>query len=317
MALCRMLTRVAVIGGVATGAAVVIAGPSRVHALFSQARETVGSTIDNVIDDPVALRSQLRQLESKYPQRIGEVRGQLAEVTDQANRLKREKQIADRVVALATDDLDRMQGLLDKAQAARDESPAAIITVRFDDNRGNALPLDEAYSRAAQLSATVEAYRSRADQAGTNLAFLDEQTDRLTTLLEKLEGERASLQAQLWQLNGEIDMIARNDKIIEMTERRQEALANLERYDAVSLDQVRARLNKIRGEQEARLESLMGDRVTNNYEDKAKALLDAETAAKKLFNEAKARALPTPEPDTIEIRDNSAETKSTATVVIR
>ena len=317
MALCKMLTRVAVIGGVATGAAVVIAGPSRVHALFSQARETVGHTIDNVIDDPVALRSQLRQLESKYPQRIGEVRGQLAEVTEQAARLSREKKIADRVVELASNDLAGMQGLLEKAQAARETSPAAIITVRFEDSSGTAVPLDEAYSRAAQLSATVEAYRSRADQAGTNLAFLEEQTSRLNTLLGKLEGERAALQAQLWQLNGEIDMIARNDKIIEMTERRQEALANLERYDAVSLDQVRGRLNKIRAEQEARLDSLMGDRATANYEDEAKALLDAETAAKRLFDEAKARALPQGAPDTIEIKGDAPDRAVATSVVIR
>jgi chromosome segregation ATPase len=321
MALCRTLTRVAVIGGVATGAAVVIAGPSRVSALFSQARETVGQTIDNVIDDPVALRSQLRQLESQYPSRIGEVRGQLAEINDQATRLEREKQIADRVVALASTDLAEMQGLLEKAQAAREQSPSAIITVRFDSAPGGAVPLDEAYSRAAQLSATVEAYRSRADQAGTNLAFLHEQSDRMGALLEKLEGERAALQAQLWQLNGEIDMIARNDKIIEMTERRQEALANLERYDAVSLDQVRGRLNKIRAEQEARLESLMGDRATANYEDQAKAMLASESIAKRLFDESKARTLPTPDTSTIEIqRDTSDEEvadKVAASVVIR
>lgn len=314
MALCRTLTRVAVIGGVATGAAVVIAGPQRVSALFTQARQSVGQTIDSVIDDPVALRSQLRQLESQYPQRIGEVRGQLAEVRDQASRLEREKQIADRVVELASADLQEMQGLLEQAQAARDESPTAIVKVRFDEGPGGVVPLDEAYSRAAQLSATVEAYRGRAEQATTNLAFLNEQADRLGSLLEKLEGERAALQAQLWQLNGEIDMIARNDKIIEMTERRQKALAELERYDAVSLDQVRGRLNKIRAEQEARLESLMGDPATMNYEEQAKAMITSEQTAKRLFDESKARAMPKTDPATIEI---TKEPATAAQVVIR
>jgi len=323
MALCKTLTRVAVIGGVATGAAVVIAGPHRVAALFTQARETVGQTIDQVIEDPVALRSQLRQLESQYPKRIGEVRGQLAEISDQSARLTREKQIADRVVELASVDLADMQGLLEKAQAAREASPTSVITVRFDQASGGAIPLDEAYSKAAQLSATVEAYKSRADQAGTNLAFLSEQSDRLGALLEKLEGERAALQAQLWQLNGEIDMIARNDKIIEMTQKRQQALADLERYDAVSLDQVRGRLNKIRAEQEARLESLMGDRETVNYEAQAKAMLDSESIAKRIFEDAKGRATPKPVTPTIEIKADepvaqpAATTAENTTVVIR
>ncbi len=318
MALVRTLTRVAVIGGVTTGAAVVIAGPHRVAALFTQARQAVGQSIDNVIDDPVALRSQLRQLESQYPDRIAEVRGQLAEVQDQSARLEREKQIADRVVALASTDLGSMQGLLEKAQAAREQAPTSIITVRFEDASSGAIPLDEAYSRAAQLSATVEAYRSRADQAGTNLKFLHEQSDRLGSLLQKLEGERAALQAQLWQLNGEIDMIARNDKIITMTERRKEALDNLERYDAVSLDQVRGRLNKIRAEQESRLESLMGDRETTNYEDQAKAMLDAETTAKHLFEQTQSR-LPKPALPTIEIGtdDKDNADKVAASLVIR
>ena len=73
MALVKTAVRVAVIGGLATGVAVLVAGPERVMALAGQARHTVNHVIDSQIDDPIALRAQLKSLESEYPKRIATV----------------------------------------------------------------------------------------------------------------------------------------------------------------------------------------------------------------------------------------------------
>jgi chromosome segregation ATPase len=289
MALVKTLTRVAVIGGLATGTAVLIAGPHRVQALFTQAQHEITDRIDRVIDDPVALRAQLRELEQKYPKRIGEVRGELVDVREQIARLERERGVAERVVDLASADMASLQALLDQAESARVESPSKMIYVRFE---GDRLPLEDVYARATRVTTTVDAYRTRLDMTDKNLGFLREQEERLADLLTKLETERAQLQSQLWQLEGEIEMIARNDKLIDMTEARQRAISEFETFEAVSLDQIVGKINKIRAEQESRLESLAAREGSTDYEDKARLMLEAEDGARRLFHETRRQAQP-------------------------
>lgn len=310
MALVKTVTRVVVIGGLATGTAVLVAGPQRVSALFSQAHNAITSKIDSVIDDPVALRQQLRELESAYPSRIGDVRGELVEVRDQIAELEREKGISEKVVGLASADLAQIQPLLEEAQAQRSASPMRMINVRFD---GRSIPLEDAYTKATQISNTVNAYTQRAEQAGRNLTFLHDQEARLGELLTKLETERAELQSKLWLLNGEIEMISRNEKLIDMTQARQDAIEKYERYDAVSLDQVTSRINKIRSEQEARLQSLSAHDGQTDYEDRARTMLESEATARTLFEKSTMPA-PTTAPAAIEIgpEDVTSTTKADA-----
>ncbi len=303
MALVKTLTRVAVIGGLATGTAVLIAGPDRVEALFTQTQHAITDRIDRVIDDPVALRAQLRELEQKYPQRIGEVRGELVDVREQIARLDRERGVAERVVDLARADLASLQGMLDQAEAARSESPSRMIYVRYE---GDRLPLEEAYAEATKVTTTVNAYQGRVEMTERNLVFLREQEERLADLLTKLETERAQLQSQLWQLEGEIEMIARNDKLIDMTEARQRAISEFETYEAVSLDQVVSKINKIRAEQESRLDSLAAREGSTDYEERARLMLEAEESARRLFQETRRDAAPA-DREAIEIGPDDAE----------
>ncbi len=287
MALVKTLTRMAVIGGLATGTAVLIAGPHRVSALFAQAQHEIVDRIDRVIDDPVALRAQLRELEQKYPSRIGDVRGELADVREQIERLDREKGVAERVVDLATTDLASLQGLLDQAESARADAPSRMIYVRFE---GDRLPLEDAYAKATHVTTTFNSYRTRLEMTDKNLVFLREQEDRLAELLTKLETERAQLQSQLWQLEGEIEMIARNDKLIDMTEARQRAISEFETFEAVSLDQIVSKINKIRAEQESRLDSLAAREGESDYEDRARVMLESEQSARRIFQETTRQA---------------------------
>ncbi len=282
MTLCRTVTRVAVIGGLATGAALLVIGPQRIGALTTQARSAIVQGVDKHIQDPVVLRQNLRSLEQEYPQRIGEVRGELTAVRQQAAQLERERGIASRVVELATSDLTELRSLIAEAEVARSSEPTRAIRVAYD---SRTISLEELYDRATKVAATVQTYEQRSAMATTSLASLSKQAERLGELLTKLETERATLQSQLWQLDGEIAMIERNEKLLDMTEKRQAIIDRFERYETHSLDHLTSRLTKIKAEQEARFEALNGTTDQDGYEERAKLMLDSEQTAKNVFEE--------------------------------
>lgn len=291
MSIVKTVIRVAVVGGLATGAAVLVAGPERVFALAGQARQAVITTIDQNIKDPVALRSQLRTLEAEYPRRIAAVRGDLAEVQSQMAELERDRSVSQKVVEMAATDLTQLKEMLGRAESARTEQPAAMISVRFDDRPYS---LDQAYTRATQVTNTLNVYQSRVEGAERDMGFLTQQKDRLAELLNTLETERAQFQAQIFQLDGQIEMIARNDKLIDMVERRQDSIEQYGKFESVSLDQITTRMEKIRAEQEARLQALSNHTKTTDYEKKARIQLENENAAKNIFDKTQQLMGPTP-----------------------
>lgn len=298
MKVFKTITHVTLLGGLALGAAAVIAGPHRVTALFDQARTGVVNTIDRHIDDPVALRHQLAQLERTYPQKIGEIRAELGELREQTAGLRREQAIAERVVELAQGDLAELQALLDQAETARAEHPTRVISVRFD--RGT-IPLEDAYARATQINGTVRIYETRAEQSGKALSALATQQSRLEELLKQLETERAQFQAQIHELDSQIAMIDRNEKLIEIVEERQDAIDRHERFEAHSLEQVTGRMARIQAEQEAKLESLLARDGKEGYEERAREMLRSERQARDVFESAVRSATPEAESEPIEI----------------
>lgn len=276
----KPLFRLAVIGGLTAGGVVLLAQTPRGGALYTQVKQKINNTIDSAIDDPIALRAQLRNLERQYPERIAKVRGELAELGEQMTRLERDRAIAEKVVEMASADLDTITDRLDQARAARSQSPHAIITVRFEDRT---LSLEESYNRATQIRNTVSAYTTRATEADRSLQVLNQQSRRLTDLLNELEAEHTAFQAQLAQLDGQIEVIARNEKLIEMVEQRERAIRNFDRFETVSLDQVTGRMARIQAEQEARLTSLLSGAERRSYEDMAEQELQRENTARQLF----------------------------------
>jgi predicted RNase H-like nuclease (RuvC/YqgF family) len=258
---------IGVAGTVAAGTAVAVMGGPRACALFEQTRSKINASIDTRIDDPVALRQQLRELESQYPGRIAEVRGDLAELTSQIGQLEREQKVSARVVELAEADLGEIKSLLAKAETARTENGFALVRVRFGDD---SLDLEDAYGKANQISQLRGAYASKTADIEGNLEVLRQQETRLNQILGQLEAERAEFQAQLWQLDRQVDAIARNDRMIEMLENRQEAFEKYDRYGNVtSPDQVQGQIAKILAEQESRLNALSIENVHNDYETQA------------------------------------------------
>lgn len=268
MGIIKPVIWIGVAGTLAAGSAVAVMGPHRAHALINQVGSNINAVVDSNIDDPIALRQQLRDLESQYPGRIAEVRGDMAELQTQIGQLEREQTVSRRVVALADADLQQMKGLLAKADATQAENGFALVRVRFGEE---SLSREEAYAKAGQISQLRSAYASKADDIDTNLTVLRQQAERLGEIMAQLESERAEFQTQLWQLDRQVDAIARNDRMIEMLEKRQEAFAKYDRYGNVtSPDQVQGRIAKIIAGQEARLNDLALANDQNAYERQAR-----------------------------------------------
>lgn len=280
MGFCKGLVRYSVIAGLVGGAAVLVAGPERVGALIHQTRDKVNSQIDRCIEDPVALRQQLHDLESQYPAKIGDIRGDLAELKEQVSQLTRDREVSARVVELAQADLETLTPMLSKAEATMSQANTVFTTttsaptlVRLVFNN-ETLDVNEAYARAERMQQVTAIYSAKVSDIDRDLGYLGQQEQRLSELLTTLETERQSFQSQMWALDRQIDAISRNDRIIEVMKDRQESIEEHSRYRVASLDQLTARFAEIRSRQEAQLESLGSQKATMNYEARAARELD-------------------------------------------
>lgn len=272
MFLCRSLIRTFVVGGLSVGAAggaiAMIAGPERAATLVSSVQEHVQHQIDSHIDDPTAMRAQLRKLEAEYPERISELTGDLAELDQQISQLQREQAISQRVVELAGADLHSAE-----EHVATVRSSVALAST----GSSNQFTLSQALNRVSDLRQTKQVYASRAQDAERDLGFLEVQGQRMRDTLAQLENEYAQFKAQLWQIERQVDAIARNERLIEMMEEREQELAEHNRYEAASLDHLTGRLAEIRTRQEAELQLLSKAQDQVSYEELARIQLDTDT----------------------------------------
>lgn len=271
----KTLIRFGVIGGLLAGGAVVVAGPHRMAALAKQMQTKVTEAIDANIDDPIAMRAQLRDLEAKYPKRIAEVRAHLGEINEQMRQIERDKAISDRVVALAREDYGELRDLIARAEDAQDEiGTARVVAISFDNRQ---FSVDDAYTRVNGIADTVNVYQTRAADLDRDLSNLERDASRLESLLAKLESEHAQFRAQIAQLDGQIDAIARKEKMVALMEERQERIDELSRYEVASLDQFKATLAKRQAELDGRLESLGREQGATDYVDRARFEVDTNT----------------------------------------
>mgnify|MGYP000163560211 CR=1 FL=1 len=304
----RVVVRGAVIGALGVGAAVVIAGPDRIGSLFTQARSTINDKIDANITDPVALRTQLKTLQAQYPKRIGEVRGDLAQLREQVAQLKRDASVSNRVIELADSDLDKLTAAITQAEASTVQTAAFDGAPTEPQNqkvvivfKGERIDVPAAEVKSNQVSATRNAYASRVADIQRDLGYLSQQERQLSSLLSKLESERTSFQTQMFDLDRQIDAIGRNDRMISILKDRQEGLEEQSRYRAASLDQITSKLADTRARQEATLDSLAKSAEHFSYEDVAKSQLDRESAADAARTARGQPNSPTVEPTVIEI----------------
>ena len=296
MCILKTVTRVAVVGGLLAGAALLVAGPQRVGAMASQIRAQVNDRIDQHIDDPIAAREQLERLAVQYPKQIASFRNELNTLRSEIIDAERERTVSQRVVALAQEDLTDLQARLARAKDAREEHPYATINIAF---RSRELSLDDAYSKATEVARDVQTYQARVDHFNGAIDHLQEQESTITDIISQLEAEHAEFQAQLWQIENELELFERQEKLVKMVEKRQKAINGFEKYDAGNLDNFMSRVTTMRAEQEARLKAATNQVNKNTYEDRARAMLNSEKSAKELYEQT--LELPTAGADTDEI----------------
>ncbi len=261
----------AVLLGLAGAGAFALMGKHRTHAVVNEIQDNLLESIDAHLDNPALMRSQLRELEQEYPERIAQVQGDLAEIRHEIKQLEREVQISERVVTLADQDLNRL-GTQVSAQVPM-ESGTRLVSVRLD---GEPYTADGAQTRLERIRATRGAYASRAADARHDLGYLEKQAVRLEELLAKLQGEQTEFRTQVMGLNRQIDAIARNERLISLLEKRNLTIEECSQYETVSLHQITSRLDEIKGRQEAALDLLSTEEHATDYEDLARQQLASE-----------------------------------------
>lgn len=257
--------------GMAGAGAYALMGKHRTEAVVNELQDNLLESIDAHLDNPKLMRSQLRDLERQYPERIAQVQGDLAEIRHEIQKLEQEVAVSDRVVALAERDLERL-GTQVAAQLPA-EPGVRLVSLRLD---GESYKPDHAQSELQRVRATRSAYAARAADSRRDHGYLSKQALRLEELLVKLQGEQTEFRAQVVGLNRQIDAIGRNDRLLELLEKRNRTIEECSRYEAVSLNQITARLDQIKGKQEAALDLLASEEHATDYEELARQELASE-----------------------------------------
>ena len=114
-------------------------------------------------------------------------------------------------------------------------------------------------------------------------------------------------QAQLWQIESEIELMERQEKLVDMVERRQSAIDGFEKYEAGSLDSLMTRIDRMRAEQDARLKAATTRKAQTSYEDRARNMIEGERAAKDMYERTLELPIPSLNSDEIVIDGEDEE----------
>ena len=267
LAFCtKNLLRWGLITATVVGGTTLLIGPERVAAGFDQIRTLASSTFDDLVDDPIALRRQLKGLSDQYPERIAEVRSELASIDVQIRQLDHDQQIAQRVVTITSKDISQLKdSVLAATTGVEDTRKVTVRRGSFD------IGLDQARSEARRIIGIKNAYEDRFLGNQQQISILNRQKERLTDILAKLESEFGEFEAKLFQLDRQIDSIERNERLIAMTEEQQAMLNDFEKLGKVgNLRQLEAKLEELRTTQEAQLQTLESHGVQSEYEQRAR-----------------------------------------------
>jgi len=267
MCIGKFIFRTALIGGLAVGGATLL-WPDQMFAGFHQVKGKVSQVVDNVIDDPVALRRQLQSLAEELPRKIADLRSEVAEVDSQVAQLSRDSEVAKRVIAMTSQDLQNLGELVAQADASRVSGNAATrVSFHFNGNRVSVERAKQEYHRISQIRTS---YEDRLVANERDLGYLAQQRDRLVDLLADLEGEYATIESQMWQIDRKIDAIARSERLADTIENREANFESLNsKFDSSSLAQLQAKLRKWETEVDARLQALDNRFNMRDYERQA------------------------------------------------
>jgi len=272
MTICKSITRWTIVTGLALGGITLIIGPDRVFAAFGTIQTQANAIVDQYIDveEAQALRGRLHELAEAYPDRIAEIRGEVARVETQLDQFAHDADVARRVVAMTGSDLEQ---LAMKVQTAERGSLRTVSLVPGDAG----VNIDVAYREGHRIKGIRETYQERLVSDQRQVGMLETQRERLATLLDQIEHEFADYQAQVWQLDRQIDAIQRNDRLIALTESQQATLRAFESPgNAEGLRAIETRLAELQAVQEGTLQALTERGRQNEYEHRAQMMLNQD-----------------------------------------
>ena len=260
------LLRWGLVSAALVGGTTILVGPERVAAGFDQVRTMASHVFEDFVDDPVALRRQLQGLADQYPDRIAEVRGEIAQIDIQLDQLNHDNEVADRVIALTSDDLEEIRVAVVDAEVSREAGQKVAI------RRGSfKVNLNQARSEARRIAGIKANYQDRLSSNDQQVTLISNQRERLSEILGQLENEYGQFEEKLWVLDRQIDAIERNDRLITMTEEQQAILRDYEKLGKVgNLRQLESKLEELRITQEAQLQALEKHGVKSDYERRAR-----------------------------------------------
>ena len=262
----KSMLRWGLVSAAVLGGTTLLVGPDRVAAGFDQVRTMVTHVFEDFVDDPVALRRQVQGLADQYPDRIAEVRSEIAQIDVQLGQLSHDNEVAERVISLTTADIDEIRVAVTEAQASSEAGRKVAI------RRGSfRVGIEQAKSEARRIAGIRATYEDRTVGNGQQIAVLSTQRGRLSEILLQLEAEYGEFEEKLWQLDRQIDAIERNDRLITMTEEQQEILRDYQKLGKVgNLRQLESKLEELRVTQEAQLQALEKHGVQGEYEREAR-----------------------------------------------
>ena len=268
----KTVFRTALIGGLAVGGLTLVAGPQRVAGGFAQIRHSVTSWFDDNMEDPVVLRQQLKRLQEEYPNRLRKITRSLAEVEGQIQQVEYYKDVSANAVKIAKNDLASLKGLVSTAQAEfasyhRGNAGPRAVLIRF---QGSNLSIDQAYNRARRIKASAMTNQDKVASFERELEVLNTYRDRLVEQKDKLEKEYSTFQAQLWNIQRQIDQIERNESLIALMKECDSGLAENDKFKVRNLDELSNRLTGIQKAHDAELDTLSQGVMTDSYEDRAR-----------------------------------------------
>src|SRR5262245_46581904 len=132
--------------GLAGAGAFALMGRHRTNAVVHELQDNLLESIDAHLDNPELMRSQLRELEHEYPERIAQVQGDLAEIRHEIRQLEQEIAVSERVVTLADRDLERLGTQV--ATQVTQGTGAQLVSVRLD---GEAYTPDSAHTQLQRV----------------------------------------------------------------------------------------------------------------------------------------------------------------------
>jgi chromosome segregation ATPase len=273
---------VGLISGLALGGLTLLIGPHKVAAGLHQIRVKAQTVIDQVADEPAALRRQLQVMADEYPERIATVRGELAEVSHEIAEFNRDTDVAARVVAMTTDDLVELKTLVTKARYVNN-STGRDTDLRF---KGVRFDVDQAFSEGNRINDVRVSYQDRLASNQQQLSFLNEQKGRLVEILDRLESENSEFQTKMWQLDSQIDAIERNDRLIDMTKELQATLDSYDKWGKIgNLKMLESKLAEMKTIQTAQLEAIRQTNIRWDYAKEATRQLDGNGTTTNYFEE--------------------------------